>query len=337
MFENNATDVVIYNITDAAIAEMESIYLCLEITDIEDKEQFDAVHSARMTVKGKRVEVEKRRKELKADALAYGKLVDTEAKRITGKLEPIESHLDAEERKVTDEQKRIKEIADRLEREMIDRRMESLLSFGVNLPFFEVAAMDDGTFEMILTDAHVKYEAEQKRLAEEEAARKAESERLEKVRKEQEAEAKRLEDIRKSSEEESRKERDAIAAERRKIEAEKTVLEAEKAAEAQRKRQEEFEKQAAETARIAAVEAEKKRQEQAAWAAKEKADKEAAELIRQEALRPDKDRLVNYGKALMDVPRPDLKDKDAKEILGYATGAVYQILKTIAKKAGELK
>jgi len=39
----------------------------------------------------------------------------------------------------------------------------------------------------------------------------------------------------------------------------------------------------------------------------------------------------------MDVPRPDLKDKDAKEILGYATGAVYQILKTIAKKAGELK
>ena len=155
-------EVVKYDITDAKIAEMESIYMSLAITDLEDKEQFDAVHSARMTVKGKRVEVEKRRKELKADALAYGKLVDTEAKRITGKLEPIENHLDREERKVTDEQKRIKEIADRLEREMIDRRMESLSSFGDNRPFFEVAAMDDGTFEMILAAAHAKYEAKKK-------------------------------------------------------------------------------------------------------------------------------------------------------------------------------
>ena len=320
------TNLVEYNITDAAIAEMESIYLCLKITDIEDKEQFDAVHSARMTVKGKRVEVEKRRKELKADALAYGKLVDTEAKRITGKLEPIESHLDAEEKKVTDEEKRIKAEADRKEKEKIDKRIAEFAEFNVHLPFFDVAAMTDGYFDSRLIIARADFEAEQKRLAGEAAARKAESERLEKVREKQEAEAARL-----------KAERLIFEDELRKISADRKTLEAEKAAEAQRKRQEEFEKQAVENARIAAVKAEKDRQEKEAWDAKEKAEKEAAEKVRQEALRPDKDRLVNYGKALMDVPRPDLKDKDAKEILGYATGAVYQILKTIAKKAGELK
>jgi len=320
------TGVVKYDITDAAIAEMESIYMNLTITDIEDKEQFDAVHSARMTVKGKRVEVEKRRKELKADALAYGKLVDTEAKRITGKLEPIESHLDAEEKKVTDEQKRIKDEADRKEKEKIDKRIAEFAEFNVHLPFFDVAAMTDGYFDSRLIIARADFEAEQKRLAGEAAARKAESERLEKVREKQEAEAARL-----------KAERLIFEDELRKISADRKTLEAEKAAEAQRKRQEEFEKQAVENARIAAVKAEKDRQEKEAWDAKEKAEKEAAEKVRQEALRPDKDRLVNYGKALMDVPRPDLKDKDAKEILGYATGAVYQILKTIAKKAGELK
>ena len=87
------------DITDAAIAEMSTLYMGLAITDLEDKEQFDAVHSARMVVKGKRVEVEKKRKELKADAIAWGKKVDTEAKRIFGKLEPIETHLINEENK----------------------------------------------------------------------------------------------------------------------------------------------------------------------------------------------------------------------------------------------
>ena len=62
--------VVEYNITDAAIAEMESLYMGLAITDINNKKEFDVVHSARMVVKGKRVEVEKsfiKRKGLKEE------------------------------------------------------------------------------------------------------------------------------------------------------------------------------------------------------------------------------------------------------------------------------
>ena len=71
-------EVVEYNITDAAISEMESLYMGLTISNLGDKKEFKAVHDARMVVKGKRVEVEKKRKELKADALAWGKKVDTE-------------------------------------------------------------------------------------------------------------------------------------------------------------------------------------------------------------------------------------------------------------------
>ena len=85
------TQVVEYNVTDAAIAEMSDLYMGLVITNLEDKEQFDAVRSARLVVKGKRIEVDKKRKELKADALAWGKKVQTEANRIFALIEPIEN------------------------------------------------------------------------------------------------------------------------------------------------------------------------------------------------------------------------------------------------------
>ena len=315
------TNLVEYNITDAAIAEMESIYLSLLITDIEDKEQFDAVHSARMTVKGKRVDVEKRRKELKADALAYGKLVDTEAKRITGKLEPIESHLDAEEKKVTDEQKRIKDEADRKEKEKIDKRIAEFAEFNVHLPFFDVAAMTDGYFDSRLIIARADFEAEQKRLAGEAAARKAESERLEKVREKQEAEAARL-----------KAERLIFEDELRKISADRKTLEAEKAAEAQRKRQEEFEKQAVETARIAAEKAEKDRQEKEAWEAKEKEEEHKRKL----ALRPDCDKLNDYADSLLSLVEPEVDSPEAKAVMLWAVKELNDLAGCIKIKAKEL-
>jgi len=86
-----------YAITDTAIAAMRDEFMPLVIRDVSDADGFKAVHSARMVVKNHRVSVEKVRKELKADALEYGRKVDAEAKRITAMLEPIESHLSAQE------------------------------------------------------------------------------------------------------------------------------------------------------------------------------------------------------------------------------------------------
>ena len=312
----------------------------LTITDIDDKEQFDAVHAARMIVKGKRVEVEKRRKELKADALAYGKLVDTEAKRITGKLESIESHLDVEERKVTDEQKRIKEEADRTEKEKIDRRIADLAEFGQHLPFFEIAGWNDAKYDEVLLAAMEKYEAEQNRLADEEAARKAESERLEKVRLEQEAEAKRLAEVNRIERESIEAERRKIAEANAKIEVEKKALEDEKRKEQERRDRAAFEAQAKEVARIAAEKAEKDRQDREAWAAKEKADKEAAEKIRQAALKPDKEKLMAFAEALLKAKNdlvPALKfGSPAYPILAECEINIDKAVKTLVEKTKEL-
>ena len=323
--KGNSKDVILYDITDAAIAEMKSIYMGLAITDLEDKEQFDAVHSARMTVKGKRVEVEKRRKELKADALAYGREVDGKAKDIFEKLEPIETHLDREEKKVTDEQKRIKEEADRKEREKIDARIAELAAYGLHLPFFEVASMDDESFTVSLNGAIRLHDIEQKRLAEEVAARKAESDRLEDLRIEMNEKQRVIDEANAKA-----------AAEKASLEAEKKAFEDEKRKEQERINREAFEKQAVENARIAAEQAAKEKAEREAREAKEKADKEAAELARKEALKPDKEKLVDWGDSLLDLSAPELKDKNAALLARDTILEIYHIAHELHKHIEEL-
>jgi len=100
-----------FDMADTAIAAMADEYLPLKIAGLEDAAGYALVHKARMDVKAKRVAVEKTRKELKADALEYGRKVDAEAKRLTALLNPIESHLLAEEKAVDDEKERIKNEA----------------------------------------------------------------------------------------------------------------------------------------------------------------------------------------------------------------------------------
>jgi hypothetical protein len=259
-----------------------------------------------------------------------------EAKKIIDAINPLRKQardfldaLKSDVRKPLDdyeaEQARIKAEEDRKEKAKTDARIAALQEVGCVLGFFEVAGMTDDAFEDRLRKATAEKEARLARLEAEEAVQKAESDRLEKQRQEQAAEAARL------------------AEEKRKIEAEKKALEDAKreaehraSIEKARKEAEEQAKKDAEEAAAFAVKKAAEKSERDANEAKEKAKREAAELARNEALKPDKERLISYGKALMDVPRPELSDKAAKEILGYATGTVYQILKTIAKRAEEL-
>jgi chemotaxis protein histidine kinase CheA len=97
--------------TDTAIAAMAAEFMPLVIRGIDDAEGAKAVHSARMVVKSHRIQVEKVRKELKADSIEYGRRVDAEAKRIFSKLEPIESYLSEQEEAHQAEKERIKNAA----------------------------------------------------------------------------------------------------------------------------------------------------------------------------------------------------------------------------------
>jgi len=332
------TGLVEYNITDAVIAEMKSIYMELTITDLDDKEQFDAVHSARMVVKGKRVEVEKRRKELKADALAFGREVDGKAKKIFEKLEPIETHLDREEKKVTDEEKRVKAESDRKEKEKIEKRINTLAAWGQAFPFFEIAGWDDAKYDEVLLAAMEKYEDEKNRLAEEETARKAEAERLEKVRKEQEVEAARLAEEKRKQDEVNWIEREKIEAERREVEAYKQAIEAEKRNEQERKNREAFEAQAKEDARIAAEKAATEKAEREAREAEEKAEKEAAKLARKEALMPDKEKLIAWVNKIKSVvaTSPAVTDEWSQGVVVWVETEIEEITGKALNKIEEL-
>jgi DNA repair exonuclease SbcCD ATPase subunit len=78
-------------------------FLSLQILDIDDTEGYKQVYDALRVVKKERGKLEKVRKELKKDALEYGRAVDTKAKELNALLEPIETHL-AFERGVIDDQ-----------------------------------------------------------------------------------------------------------------------------------------------------------------------------------------------------------------------------------------
>jgi chromosome segregation ATPase len=103
--------------TDAGIAELAQKAHGIQIGGIEDRTGYDECHSVRMEVKNTRVGIERTRKELKADALKYGRAVDAEAKRITFALLEIEEPLHAQQKLVDAEIEAIQNAAAVAERE----------------------------------------------------------------------------------------------------------------------------------------------------------------------------------------------------------------------------
>lgn len=223
-----------FSLADTAIAKMREEYLPLKIADVNDDSGFKAVHAARMVVKNHRVQVERTRKELKANALEYGRKVDGEAKRITALLEPIEQHLTSEEDAYNAEKDRIRnearlkaEAEERAKREAEEARLRA---------------------EKEAEEARLKAEAE--KLAEERRQLEAERQKIE-------AEKKRLADIEASRLRKIEDERIAReAAERARIETEQRI--AREAAEARAKAERE---EAEAKARAEAEEAARKRAE----------------------------------------------------------------------------
>ena len=98
---------VVFSVTDAGIAELEAKHRGLVVAH-GDKKGYLALTQAIAEVRTARTDVEKRRKELKQDALEYGRLVDSTAKQITERLEAIEGPLKANKEQIDAENERIK-------------------------------------------------------------------------------------------------------------------------------------------------------------------------------------------------------------------------------------
>lgn len=182
-----------FDVVVPAIEELKKTYLPLKIKSIEDKEGYEKVSKALRFMISKRNEVEEKRKELKADSLAYGKAVDGRAKEITFLLTPIEEHLRLEKEKIDDEIEALKEKKIREEQERLNIRNRRLLQAGMKLvgneyfwqnpndlaeveilPSVNLELMDDLAFDEyvekitnIAKEQQSIFESEQKRIAEE--------------------------------------------------------------------------------------------------------------------------------------------------------------------------
>ena len=336
--------VVVYDITDAAIAKMEDLYMGLTVSGPDDEAGFKSVHKARKVVKTHRVSVEKRRKELKADALAWGRKVDGEANRIKDLLEPIESHLTAQEKIVTDEKKRQEEEAARLFEEKIMGRMNALAGFDAPLPYQKVAIMSDEEFEATLTVTEGQWKAEQSRIANEkriederkaaeDAARKAEDERLAEIRAEQEKQMAAIKAEQDKYAEAIKIENDRLQAERDEISAEKAKLQAER----DKVERDELKKQMVKEALEIAEREAKESFERDKKEAEEKAADEKAEAERVAALLPDKEKAIEWVESMRDsIPkRPAIKDIEIARMIVAALDDIRRSIDQLHKDVEE--
>jgi len=326
-----------YDINQANIAKMKADYMPLVITDLNDTEQFDAVHEARMVMVKVRNAIEKSRKSQKAGALEYGKKVDAAAQVLSAAAEPIETHLTIEEKKVTDERKRVQEEEESKFAVMVNGRVDSLMNFNVVLPYAEIAGMDSGDFDALHAAAKLDFEAEKERLAAEEAKRSAE--RIDLARKQEEQDKKDKEQA--DKEDALRLERQAFENERAVIaanlKAQTDAFEKEKREAKEKADREKFEKEteerldreakekaakAIEDARIAAEEAETAR------ILKEAEDK--AEAERKAELLPDKEKLIAWVNRIAN-EIPCTVDFDNDEAQTIYLAAISDIEETLTK------
>lgn len=249
-----------YNQTQAALAELKEKYGS-EVPQCETKQGYERSKSIASECRSIRVALENKRKEIKAPALAFGKMIDSQAKDIKAEIEAIEQpHLNAyreqdeikKQRKLAFEQRLI-DIKD-LPNQTHDKSPEE-----IELMIDELAevSIDKETFGHKLEDAQgwIPSILEQLSLAHSKAIdSRIEQERIEQERKE-------LEELRalkaKQEEEERQRKLQAEIEENNRIQAEreaKLAKEAEERAKAEMQAEIERQKLAAEQAQREAEE-----------------------------------------------------------------------------------
>jgi len=119
-----------FDVVIPAVAELSKEFLPLKITSIDDVEGYTEVSKALRFIVSKRTAVEDKRKELKADSLAYGRAVDARAKEITEMLSPIELHLKSEKDRIDAEKEEIKKREEEAKLAVINERSNTLIRLG---------------------------------------------------------------------------------------------------------------------------------------------------------------------------------------------------------------
>lgn len=292
-----------YDVTEAQIATLRDE--CAGLT-CDTPQGYEAVRVAIGRLRTIRTQIEKRRVELKADALAFGRLVDSEARRFTVMAEEIEEPLKAKKAVIDDDAARVK-------RETEAEKLRALEA--------EIAAN------------RARQEAEAK------AIRDAEEKRLAEERARLDAERKELEKERRKADEAARAEREAVEAAQAVERARLAKVEA-----AQRAEREaiETERRAVAAAREKAERAEFERQAkikaEAEAVAKAERDRLAAaeRQARIDALKPDIEKVRAFAQAIRELTPPKPRSKEAKVVIATAVSALNAVAINLDADAKEM-
>jgi hypothetical protein len=300
-------------------------YKDIKVTDESDIKTMKLARETRLSLGRIRCSVENTRKNLKAEFLRKGDAIQAVANYIKETIEPAEEYLELQE-KFADIKK-----AERIATIKSDR-IEQLMQYTDSLVMYDIDGLTDETFATLL--AMLKKMHDEKL-----AAEKAEADRLVAEALAKEADDKRI-----------REENEKLRAEAEKATAEKAKSDAaiQKARDAEVAKQAEIEAKhqkelADERAKLAAVEAEQKAKDDAI--AKEKSDKEFAEAKAQaearqkemdELLAPDKEKLINFSKAIKMIiaqKLPAVKSKQAQDVVNLIEKDLFELQRTIVTKA----
>ena len=109
--------IVKYNVTDASIEEFREKYAVVPV--VKNNSDLKTLKSDITVIRTLRTSVETTRKDLKKEALEYGRKVDAEAKRITTALEGIEQPMKDAQKEYEDKIRAEKEEKERIELERV--------------------------------------------------------------------------------------------------------------------------------------------------------------------------------------------------------------------------
>ena len=334
----------------AGTADWEKQVDAIEVKDINDRMSIQLADVARRNVKAARLAGEKlfdaKRDAVQMEMHNY-KLEDSlwlKSKQIMQlKFKAIEEKAEWKAKYVERYEAEQKELLTQL-------RIEKVIKFSSEVNRIEIENMSDNLFNIFLSGLEKafndKIEAERKaeedRVAKEKADL-AERERiiLENIRLQKEAEEreKQIEAERKKVREES-VEKERIAEIERKKQADILKAEQEKAAKEKAELLAKAEKELKEKQRLEKEIADKKAEEERVkkqTEAKIEAEKKAKALAEKKAkLAPDKIKILQFGQALNDVPRPQIKSIEAIEIMATINGLLVKLNNYIVENANKL-
>lgn len=338
--------VIEYNVTDAVISKLKDNQ-SIVLKEYELTGDISLIEKAKKEPSKLRISIEKKRKELKADALAYGRKVDSEAKKYSEPVVSIENKYkdiidayelelarvakeaqDKEDARIAAIENKLNEIKEltiftygniytsRAMKDVQDRidLLEKYKSDSFNYEefeqqFIELVQSSKVELESNLNKA-IKYEAEQKALEEQ--------------RKKDEAERAKLEAEKADFERKQREAQEKLEAQQRELEKQKQEVERaeyeRKQAEIEKQRQLELQKEKEE------LERQRKIDEQNRIEAEKREAERVAEIEKQEAIRKAKqereDRVRNAAPELLEALEGLLKCDLRSSLVG---GYGYQI------------